>query len=1099
MRRILNLFFFFVSASTYHSGYGQVALHDHLSDALFALQHPQDSARTKVWWFHGETETTKAGITADLEAFKKAGVGGVVYYDQSHGKAENALPGFSPKWWEMFRFAAEEAARLKLSFEVHLSNGYVAGGPWITNELSMKRLTATETVITGGKRFNSKLAAPRNGQQFFQDVAVLAFPAYGGRGKTSNDRKFTISSNIPGADFSILFDKDAKSLTRIKPADSNVFITLDFGSSFEARSITYELQPKGKATTSATNVPGPPAESFVGTGYRVLPDPGQLEASEDGIHYYKVCNIKPIYRAHESWKQKTIAFPAVKARYYRLKLHDWWEGKKEDMLMGFVTLNTAAKIDQWEEKAGLFAEYIEEDRTPSYHIIDAIDAGEIINLSSKMDPGGTLDWEVPPGDWVVMRFAYVPTGATIKHGRQNLMGKECDKLSAKAAKVHWENYVGKIIDSLRSSRSGQLSGVAMDSHEAGAQNWTDDFIEQFKQRRGYDPTLFLPVMMGYVVSSVGESDGFLFDIRRNIADLIADNYYGTFNRLANEEGLTFTAQAIGNALCIDGDPIQAKSKVDKPQGEFWAIHPDGNYDIKESSSAAHLYGKRIASAEAYTDAKYSASLAELKSLADYAYAFGINEFVICASAYQPWLDRVPGSTGGGRHYAINRNNSWWNYSRPFWDYQARMAAIMRLGLPSIDLCVYLGENPPVKILTYRLPDIPGGFDFDAFTTDALVTRMDAIDDRIVLPGGQSYQLMILPRNGDITLDALRKIASLVEKGVKLYGSRPKQSGSMKDASNVFEYKALTNKLWGIAGDSSGIHQYGKGATYSGMPLSEAISKAGMVSDIGMKDGNTRERKIYFNHRKLADADIYFLNNHKDTAERNHFTFRNNRRYAQLWNAVTGERYRLELVRNGEFCNTVLLNFAPRESFLVVFTEKEEKLPAVKWPGESRLVRDLGSKWEVVFDKKMGGPGSILMDSLQGWTKSKYTGIKFYSGTAVYKKRVNIDTPVDNLALYLNNLQFVARVFINGREAGIVWASPWQVNISKYLKKGVNEIEIHVANSLVNRMIYDAGLPKAEQVTFSYPSIVAATDPLLPSGLTEVKLIQTTSSPIQAKK
>jgi hypothetical protein len=227
-----------------------------------------------------------------------------------------------------------------------------------------------------------------------------------------------------------------------------------------------------------------------------------------------------------------------------------------------------------------------------------------------MSPDGTLKWEVPAGRWMVMRFAYVPTGSNTKHGRKNLMGRECDKLSVEAAEYHWNHYVQVIIDSLKSSNSGNLSGVAMDSHEAGAQNWTDDFIQEFISRQGYDPTLYLPAMMGYVINDVETSNGFLFDIRRNIADMISDNYYGTFERLCNDNGLIFTAQAIGNALCIVGDPIQAKSKVSKPQGEFWPIHPDGNYDIKESSSAAHLYNKPIASAEAFTDAKYFHSLSD---------------------------------------------------------------------------------------------------------------------------------------------------------------------------------------------------------------------------------------------------------------------------------------------------------------------------------------------------------------------------------------------------------------------------------------------------------------------------------------------------------
>lgn len=1064
---------------------------ENLADAVYAFTHIQDSTRTKVWWFHGETETTKEGITADLEAFKRVGVGGVVYYDQSHGEATKALPAFSLEWWKMLRFSVEEAKRLAITFEVHISNGYVAGGPWINYENSMKRLTATERIVRGGKPFAGKLEAPSNQYPFYKDVAVLAFPARAGAGSTSLSQPFSITSNTDGINVPSLFNPKVAALTKIPASKAGVFVNLQFADLFEARSITYQVQPKGKATTSATNVPGPPADTFVGTGYRVLPNLGQLEVSDDGIHYRKICDLKPIYRAHESWRQKTIAFPAVKAKYYRLNLHDWWERteKNHDLLLGSVVLNAAAKLDQWEEKAGLFAEYIERDKTPAYSNAEVIESKKIINLTDKMDGQGNLHWNVPAGNWVVMRFCYVPTGANTKHGRKNLMGLEYDKLSAEAAELHWNNYVGKIADSLLFTKSGSLSGVAMDSHEAGTQNWTDDFIKAFTKRRGYDPTLYLPAMMGYVVDGVKESDGFLFDIRRNIADMISDNYYGTFERLCNSRGLTFTAQAIGNALCLVGDPIQAKSKVSKPQGEFWAIHPEGNYDIKESSSAAHLYNKKIASAEAYTDAKYSASLAELKSLADYAYAFGINEFVICASAYQPWLDKQPGSTGGGRHYAINRNNTWWNYSRPFWDYQARNASLMRLGKSSIGLCVYLGENAPVKILTYRLPDIPGGFDFDAFTTDALLTRMQAKDGKISLPDGVRYNMMVLPRNGDITLDALRKIASLVEGGASIFGPKPLKSGSAKDVGKEKEYRALAAKLWGENPEATGSHQYGKGTVYWGGFLQEAIQNAGIKPDVALQKSNTKTAKIYFAHRKLPDADIYFLNNHKDTAEDNLFTFAATGKQVQLWNAVTGQRFSLPVEKVEKEIVTVQLHVAARESYYIVITDKKESLPLMRWPAPSDKTEIITGAWNVHFDKKMGGPGDIVFENLHDWRKEKDSAIKYYSGTAIYKKTISVTSAGDDMYLDLGNPGFIAQVFINGKDAGIVWCSPWQLNITDYLKNGMNAIEIHVANSLMNRMIYDAQLPPEKRITYVYPPIVSTNDPLEPSGLREVKLIR----------
>lgn len=1078
---------------------------DTLADALYGFDHPQDSARTKVWWFHGETETTKEGITADLEAYKKAGVGGVVYYDQVHGKGENALPGFSPEWWEMLRFSAEEAERVGLSFEINISNGFVAGGSWIDNEHSMKHLAASETVIKGGQRFEGKLEVPTNRYNFFRDVVVLAFPADHGRGISSHTQPFKTSSNVLKKGLDKLFDPTISSYTHI-PAQGEgkpVYINMEFEDEFTARSFTYTVYAKGKSTAGAMNVPEPTEGEFKGLGYRPYPNLGQLEVSTDGINYSKVCDLTPIYRDPMTFEQKTKSFTPVKGKYYRLNLHDWWldslvtpqgEVSKNtdlDLRLAKLTLSSAAKLSHWEDKAGFHSDpaHIGTDLTPAYSQEEAIDSKSILNLSDKLDADGVLRWEVPEGDWIVMRFGYVPTGAPNKHGRKNLMGRECDKLSAKAAEFHWDHYTQRIIDSLKVTNSGKLIGVIMDSHEGGSQTWTDDFIDQFIQRQGYDPTQYLPAMMGYVVDDVEKSNEFLFDIRRNIADMITDNFFGTFQRLCTKNGLTLTAQAIGNGLTITGDPMQAKSAVDKGQGEFWGHHPNGNYDIKESSSAAHLYGKSIASAEAFTDVSFSQSLGHFKMLADAAYGFGINEFVICASAYQPWLDKIPGNTGGGRHYCMNRNNTWWDYSRPFWDYQARNAYILRQGKPYVDFCIYLGENAPVKILTHRLPDIPGGFDFDAFTSYALFNRMDADDGKVILPDGVSYNMMIMPHDSNITFNALKKIADMVNKGAKIYGSKPVHSMSGRDIGKEAEYTKLADKMWGNTPTAEGYNQYGKGIVYWGMPLAKAISLAKITPDIEMEKGNTKENMVYFAHRKLADGNIYFLVNHKDKAEEDLFTFASTGKYAQLWNTVTGERFALPVVKQDENRTSIQLYFNPRESYFVVITDKEEQLPIVQWYKSTNSAETVAGAWNVYFDEKLGGPGNVVFNKLQDWTKNSDPRIKYYSGTAVYKKTISYNPGDDNIYIDLNNPGFVAHVFVNSKEAGIVWCSPWNLDITNYLINGENEIEIHVANSLMNRMTYDASLPENQRITYAYPIIASPNGNLVPSGLKEVKIIR----------
>ena len=131
-----------------------------IADIYKEFQSAPDSTRTKVWWFHGETETTREGITADLEAFREAGVGGVIYYDQIHGDGKVACAIFSPEWWEALKFSAAEAKRLGLTFEINLSNGFVAGGPWITKEMSMKRLCQSQVLVAGGQTYEGLLPRP---------------------------------------------------------------------------------------------------------------------------------------------------------------------------------------------------------------------------------------------------------------------------------------------------------------------------------------------------------------------------------------------------------------------------------------------------------------------------------------------------------------------------------------------------------------------------------------------------------------------------------------------------------------------------------------------------------------------------------------------------------------------------------------------------------------------------------------------------------------------------------------------------------------------------------------------------------------------------
>ncbi len=974
--------------------------------ALQAFRTPDDAARTKVWWFHGETPTTREGITADLEAFKAAGVGGVVYYDQVHGPAEGALDAFSPQWWEMLKFAALEAKRVGLGFEINLSNGYVAGGPWITPETGMQRLCSSDTLVRGPGRFYGRLAAP-SAQDWWRDVAVLAWPVADGDWE-----------RVP-----------LDSLSCVAPEG------------FRARSITYTAPKARKSRNGAMNYPDGPAPDFYGMNFEPYGTVGMLECSEDGEQWQPVCEL-PRPGGGSGLAERTLAFPERMARHWRIR-------DAADGLSG-VSLSSSARVDRWQEKANYYADFHDSYDTPTYGTAE-IDPQRILDLTARLRPDGTLDWTVPAGDWVVMRFGAESTRGAVKHGRANLMGLECDKMSREAARLHFVSYAGRILDTLARIGAKPL-GVTMDSHEAGPQNWTPDFPRIFREHNGYDLLPWLPAMRGYAVGSGVRSERFLADLRRTIADAVAENYYGELDRLCRAAGVRFTAQATGNQLSLGADNIGAKRLVDKPQGEFWARDVHGSFDIVDCASAAHLYGKPIASAEAFTDAKYSDSPATFKALADFAYTRLINEFVVCASAYQPELDAVPGNVANGRQYCLNRNNTIWPYSRPFWDYQARCASLLRRGEPVVDLLVYLGDDPPVKTLAHLLPLIPEGYNYDTTAADGLrgaeVVRLPDGTPVLRLPSGMEYRMLVVQRNVP-------------------------ESGRMRTLFAGWEQAGLPVY---DAGRSESI--------FTPVPVPFA-------PDLAFHSAAKLDDCFRFGHRRLSDADVYFVYNHSPKAFAQEVAVRS--AYTRLYrlDPLTGSLAPLPAGVQDDGLHARLL-LAPDESVFLVVTGQvlSPEGPGDSLPGTLRR-RTLRGKWLVRFDPARGGPAEpVVFRRLRDWTRSADPRIRYYSGTAVYTKRFRWRSSPKRQYLRLDGLNWMARVVVNGRDAGTVWCSPWRLDITDYLQPGRNEIRLEVTNSLYNRMIGDAieHPDGAGAYTWSSYPLVTTETPLVPSGLRGVSIL-----------
>lgn len=1013
-----------------------------VEDMYRTFREVPDSTRTKTWWFHGENITTRAGITADLESFKRAGLQGVVYYDQQHGPGTpDALKSMSAEWWEMLKFAGQEAKRLGLTFDINISNGYVCGGPWITPDLSMQCLRSSEVTVRSGKHFQGML--PSLGKRELGTIAVMAFPVSPGTYETVGC--------LP------------EGFTATKPT---TVLLAAFGRPFTARSMSYNMEGFSKGAQSIVNIPCDPQETFCGDRFTWSPPIGELEVSDDSLHWTKVTTLHAIYRTNSLRPNYTISFPAATGRYFRLYLHDWepdagrwqligdeWKYMKQRVQVPLklynVELSASARIDRWEERAACYTEYIRPSETPDFKGDEVIGPNRLVDLTPYVDASGRLDWIAPKGsDWRVVRFVNCATGGSVKHGRPNLMGLECDKLSSKAAEIHWQHYTKPILDTLRAAGIS-VGSVCMDSHEAGAQNWTHDFPAMFKKERGYDIRPWLPAMQGYIIGSVQATERFLQDLRRTIADGICNNYFATIQRLCKDEGVALTAQAMGNGQSICSDNLMAKGFVDRPQGEFWTRQHHGSYDTREAASAAHLYGKTIASAEAFTDFDYTHTFGSVKDEIDMETAMQVNEMVICASEFQPWTDPKRINTGWNRDYALTRVNPLWPFARPFFDYQARSSFMMRQGRPVIDVLVYAGDQAPMKMLAHRLPIIPEGYDFDVCTTHALHHAVRAQGRRLLSKGGCQYQLLAIEKSAVIRPETERLIAQWKAQGLPVYDNRTQPDTAM-------------------------------GAV---------LAAAGIRPDIGIRSRRTALDRVFVTHRQARDADIYFFVNHSETHVFNqHVILRTTYAVAEAWNALTGNRRRLVTERTNEGDLRIPLCLQPGEATFVVACASAagnaDYDPASRAIVNKETAVPVANPWLLTFDTTIGGPAKpVVTDSLFDLSTSQDPSIRFFSGLVTYDNTFRV-SPVSGSRqiLCLPGLKGVARILVNGREAGFIWCSPWEMDITDLVRKGNNTLRIEVRTTLANRLIGDAALPADQRQLWIYTQLYKANDSLQPVGI-----------------
>jgi hypothetical protein len=670
-------------------------------------------------------------------------------------------------------------------------------------------------------------------------------------------------------------------------------------------------------------------------------------------------------------------------------------------------------------------------------------AAKVVNLTGKMDASGRLRWKTPAGKWKVLRFGYVPTGA------KNAWGLYTDGMSAEALDKTWDATIGPLLKEMSPAERKGLFAVEDDSWEAGISTWTKLFPSEFQKSRGYDLIPWLPALAGKEI--VGAENA-RRDYYRTIADLIARNHYAHLRELAKRNGLLAFSEAAGpNSGQLDG--MLNGGSVDVAMGEFWipSVHrptPPRRFMLRNAASANHIYGKRITPCEGFTSIGplWEETFFDLKNVADQAFCDGCNLIAFHNYSHSPSVAAKPGyGYFAGTHYS--RTVTWWEQTPAFNAYVGRCSYMLQQGLFVADALYYRGDALGQVEQMKTKPALPAeGYDHDNCNLDALLNRLSVKDGRLVLPDGMSYRALVIPEGTPMRPEAAAKIAALEKAGAT-------------------------------------IVRAGSPAAALGIPPD--FESAGL-SDAGELD---------WIHRRAGDVDIYFVASRWDAKEKAACTFRVAGKQPELWDPVTGEIRDAVAFRQEGGRTTVPLEFNPRESVFVVFRRPVtgNGTAAANYP-TAKLVTGIAGPWEVSFDPHWGGPARVTFDTLTDWAKLPEDGIRYYSGTAVYRKVFTLTSLPGKLWLDLGEVREIAAVKLNGVDLGVVWTKPARVDISGAARAGTNDLEITVVNLWPNRLIGDASLPEDKRLTETNLHKFSAATPLYPSGLLgPVEVIQSEST------
>lgn len=849
---------------------------------------PPADTRPRTFWLWMNGNVTREGITLDLEAMHRVGVGGVMMFDGSDYLPAGPAGYLDSHWRALMTHAIQEGNRLGIDIGMHNGPGWSSsGGPWVTPELSMQQLTWTETAVSGGGRIERDLVRPHANAGFYRDAFVVAFPSLAAETVPYEQALARVSAGGAEPFKAALSDGLFDTTVSLSPEAPLLF---EFVEAVDLHALTVLPSLKGRFPRL------------------------QVEASRDGVAFTPVCSVGSPGR-HGIVAPGATAFAPTRARFMRVIASR--EGEIADLVF-----HRAPRIVDWVAKANFDYRVTGQLAFPAPAPVSAaVDPETVLDLTGKIQ-GDRLVWDAPAGAWTILRIGHTSTGQKNVAASAAGRGLEIDKFNPAAAGFHFRHVIDRVAADAAAVGAKGPATVTIDSYEAGMQNWTARFPDEFRRRVGYPIAAYLPALFGRVVGDAGVSERFLFDFRRVQADLMAEHYYERMHQLARERGLRFFVEGYGPG---NFDELRVAGLADVPMTEFWTRTPwTPNRVVKMVSSAAHIYGKPVVAAESFTGEFKTSRWLEypyaLKILGDEMAAQGVNLTVFHRYAHQPHPSAAPGMAMGPYGFFFDRTNTWFEQSKGWIDTLARTGHLLRQGTFVADVLYFTGERSPDPS-QYAMPALPAGHTYDLVNTDVLLNRITVRDGAYELPEGGRYRLLVLPPDLKAMRPALlRKLADFVAGGGALLGPKPVFSPTLE------AYPEGEAAMLKLAAELWAPDRQGPGRVFPAGTIGEVLAALEVTPDMTWR-GARPDADFSWQHRKLPDGDLFFLANRQRREESVVVSFRGMAGLQpELLNPETGDR-RLAAVhdRDGDRA-LVPLTFEPAESIFVLFRRSTAPAP-----------------------------------------------------------------------------------------------------------------------------------------------------------------------------